>query len=213
MENQLKILKKCLGEGDNLSKYYAIKNELDSIYDHITESIRIRSKCDWYEHSEKSTKFFLNLEKQRRAQNTIKKLIVDDKKIIDQTYILEYIREFYENLFKKCKQKTGAEIENFLRQFNIPKLPENKSKLCEEDLTEKDLYDSLKNMQNNKSPGNTSLTILIWKNLCFTNSVQKFIEIQGWLLLTFFLCLTNQLSFFNSIVAQMSGKRDSSNRQ
>ena len=27
LENQLKILKKCLGEGDNLSKYYAIKND------------------------------------------------------------------------------------------------------------------------------------------------------------------------------------------
>ena len=44
----------------------AIKNELDVIYAHITESI-IRSKYDWYERSEKSTKFFLNLEKQRGA--------------------------------------------------------------------------------------------------------------------------------------------------
>ena len=31
------------------------------------------------------------------------------------------------------------------------------------------------------------------------DSVQKFIEIQGWLLLTFFICLHNQLSSFNSI--------------
>ena len=100
----------------------------------------------------------MNLEKQRGAQNTIKKLIVDDKEIIDQTHILEYIREFYETLFKKRKQKTAAEIKNFLRQLNIPKLPEDKSKLCEEDLTEKDLYDSLKSMQNDKSPGNDGLT-------------------------------------------------------
>ena len=113
MENQLKILEKCLDKDDNLSKYNAIKNELDAIYDHITEGIRIRSKCEWYEHSEKSTKFFLNLEKQRGAQNTIKKLIVDDKEIIDQTHILEYIREFYETLFKKRKQKAAAEIKIF----------------------------------------------------------------------------------------------------
>ena len=83
MEIQLKILEKCLDYDDNLSKYNAIKNELDAIYNHITEGIRIRSKCDWYEHSEKSSKFFLNLEKQRRIQNTIKKLIVSDKEIID----------------------------------------------------------------------------------------------------------------------------------
>ena len=51
------------------------------------------------------------------------------------------------------------------------------------------------------------------ENLCKT--CEKFIEIQGWLLLMFFICLHNQLSSFNSIIAQiqMSEKRDSSNRQ
>ena len=43
--------------------------------------------------------------------------------------------------------------------------------------------------------------------------VQKFIEIQGWLLLTFFTCLHNQLSSFNFIIVQISEKRDSSSRQ
>ena len=52
---------------------------MDSIYDHISESIRIRSKCDWYEHGEKSTKFYLNLEKKRRYQNQIRKRIFDAK--------------------------------------------------------------------------------------------------------------------------------------
>ena len=64
LANQPKILKNGLYEDDNLSKYNSIKNELDSIYNHITEGIRFRSKCDWYEHSEKSTKLILNLEKQ-----------------------------------------------------------------------------------------------------------------------------------------------------
>ena len=38
------------------------------------------------------------------------------------------------------------------------------------------------------------------------DSVEIFIEIQGWLLLTFFICLHNQLSSFNSIIVQMSEK-------
>ena len=63
---------------DNLSKYKSAKNELDEIYDHIVEGIRIRSKCDCYEHGEKSTNFFLNLEKQRGSQNTIKTFVIDD---------------------------------------------------------------------------------------------------------------------------------------
>ena len=45
------------------------------------------------------------------------------------------------------------------------------------------------------------------------DSVQKFIEIQSWLLLTFLICLHNQLSSFNSIIVQMSEKHDLSSRQ
>ena len=31
---------------------------LDEIYEKKAKGIRIRSKCNWYEHGEKSTKFF-----------------------------------------------------------------------------------------------------------------------------------------------------------
>ena len=104
---------------DNLGKYDHVKNELDKIYNHIAEGTRIRSKCDWYNHGEKSTKFFLNLEKQRGSQNTIKKLVVDDKGIIEQTHILEHIREFYETLFKTREQKTEIEMENSIFQNSL----------------------------------------------------------------------------------------------
>ena len=124
---------------DNLSKYDSVKNELDEIYDHIAEGIRIRSKCDCYEHGEKWTIFFLNLEKQRGSQNTTKKLVIDDKEITEQTHILEHIREFYETLFKTREEKPKTEMENFFSDVDIPKLSENQVTLCEENLTEEDL--------------------------------------------------------------------------
>ena len=54
LENQKKIFDKSLDGDDKLSKYNAIKNELDAICDNITEGIR--SKCEWNEHREKSKK-------------------------------------------------------------------------------------------------------------------------------------------------------------
>ena len=39
-----------------------------------------------------------------------------------------------------------------------------------------------------------SVTILTGKNYILLNSIQEFIEIETWLLLTFFICLYNQLS-------------------
>ena len=96
------------------------------------------------------------MEKQRGTQNTTKKLIVNDNETKDQTHILECIKEFYRTLFKKRKRKIV--IENFLSHINISKPSEDKAKLCEEDLTKKVLYDSLKSMQNDKFPGIDGLT-------------------------------------------------------
>ena len=59
LESKLKKLEISLDDANNLGKYDSIKNELDVIYDHVAEGIRIRSKYDWYEHGEKSIIFFL----------------------------------------------------------------------------------------------------------------------------------------------------------
>ena len=66
---------------ENRKLYNLSKNELETIYDHIADGIRIRGKCEWYEHGEKSTNFFLGLEKKRGIQNRIRKLIVEEKEI------------------------------------------------------------------------------------------------------------------------------------
>ena len=89
LENKLKELEGNLNTEDNIQSYNIYKKELDSIYDHIAEGIRIRSKCDWYEHGEKSSKFFLNLEKKRGNQNQIRKLIIDEKEIDGDVEILK----------------------------------------------------------------------------------------------------------------------------
>ena len=79
-------------------------------------------------------------------------------KKLQTKHILEHIREFYETLFKTQEQKTEIKMKNFFSDVDIPKLSENQTKLCEENLTEKDLYNSLKSMQSDKSPGNDGLT-------------------------------------------------------
>ena len=47
----------------SFNEYTKCKKDLELIYERTTEVIKIRSKCQWYEEGEKSTKFFLNLEK------------------------------------------------------------------------------------------------------------------------------------------------------
>ena len=70
LEQNLKILENNLTSEENRKLYSDYKNELETIYDPIADGIRIRSKCEWYEHGEKSTKYFLDLEKKRSLNKT-----------------------------------------------------------------------------------------------------------------------------------------------
>ena len=46
-----------------LKQYNSVKQELEQIHNYITEGIILRTRTVWYEEGEKSTKYFLNLEK------------------------------------------------------------------------------------------------------------------------------------------------------
>ena len=63
------------------SEYIDCRNKLDEIYEQKINGIRIRSKCYWYEYGEKFSKLFINLEKSRAAQNTIRNVTKDEKNL------------------------------------------------------------------------------------------------------------------------------------
>ena len=56
----------------------------------------------------------MDLKEERGAQNTIKKLIVDDKETTDQTHILEFIKESYETLLKNASKNLEQKLKVFL---------------------------------------------------------------------------------------------------
>ena len=70
LEKTVKRLEISLSTNSNetlLEEYYKYKNELESICNFIAEGIILRSKASWHEHGEKSSKYFLNLEKRNKA--------------------------------------------------------------------------------------------------------------------------------------------------
>ena len=70
---------------------------------------------------------------------------------------------YWEILFKSQSTKNVNEIENFLCAITSPSLNIDQIKPCEKHLSETDLYNAMKNMQNNKSPGNDELTKEFYK--------------------------------------------------
>ena len=83
LEKDLKLLEKDLNTLEDIENHNVLKNRLENIYKHITKGIKIRSRCQWYEDGEKFTKFFLNLEKARDRNSTIKMLENNGEELID----------------------------------------------------------------------------------------------------------------------------------
>ena len=121
LEQKPKNLENNLTSEENNKLYNHYKNKLETIYDHIDDGIRIRSKCEWYELGVKSTKFFLNLEKKRSVLTRIRKLTVEEKEITNYKEISKNIKAFYETLFKQNISKTNVEKQQFLKYQNIKK--------------------------------------------------------------------------------------------
>ena len=72
LETTLKLLEKNLSTEENQCFYNKCKRDLAEIYDNIAKGMHIRSRSQWYEKGEKSSKFFLNLEKFNGRQNQIR---------------------------------------------------------------------------------------------------------------------------------------------
>ena len=57
----------------NLNTLNEAKNILESYYEEKTRGVIIRARARWHEHGERSTKYFLNLEKRNHVKKTYKK--------------------------------------------------------------------------------------------------------------------------------------------
>ena len=73
LETKIKNLEQNIINEDKFNEYKTAKDELENFYDNIATGVKIRSKCNWYQYGEKSTKYFLNLEKQKAVNGTVKK--------------------------------------------------------------------------------------------------------------------------------------------
>ena len=63
LENKMKTFEENLTNNESNEEYLKCKRDLNYIYDQKIEGIKKRSKCNWYEDGEKSSKVFLNLGK------------------------------------------------------------------------------------------------------------------------------------------------------
>jgi hypothetical protein len=151
-----------------------LKSELDEIYSEMAKGAQIRSRAKYIENGEKSTSYFLNLEKIHQTKNNILKLKIGNQEYTDTGDILDNCATFYDNLYSSRKIPDMS-ITNYLNKIvceNV--LSDENKKLCEGSISYKECeFVILKCMKDNKSPGSDGIPLEFYKT--FWNLIGTFL--------------------------------------
>ena len=114
----------------NANLCHAAKEKLELFYEEKTKGIIIRARARWYEHVEKSTKYFLNLEKRNHIKKHMLKLNINESVRTDPLTILSEQKLFYQNLYMSGRNEADNRkaAKSFLNNLNIPKLSEEEKR-------------------------------------------------------------------------------------
>ena len=153
LEKELKKLEKNLTNFQKNECYLECKQKLQNIYNKKVNGIRIRSKCKWCNNEEKSTEFFLNLEKYRATQDCLRTVILNKKELNDSQQINDALYKFYQALLKEKVTLSEECMQSFLDNVSLRKLNEIQTLKYEGAIIEFELLKALSSMDNDKSPG------------------------------------------------------------
>ena len=128
----------------SIREEYAIcQSELDKLYDYITAGIIMYPNSSWYEHGERSSKYFLNLEKRNKAKSHVGTLISEfGIQINDSKEIMSKVKDFYSKLYARRSKRTEKESLDYLSRLHIPRLSKIDRDSCQGILTKKGMLGS-----------------------------------------------------------------------
>ena len=125
---------------------------------------QVRSRAAWIELGEKSTNYFLGLEKSRQNNNVTHSLKDESgsDKLEDQA-ILQVARDFYADLYKS-DASAREDVDHYLESVTFERSLSDLDKLeCEGDISYNECELAIKSMKTNKSPGLDGICIEFYK--------------------------------------------------
>ena len=164
--NKLQTIFEQSPSSENKLQMLEVKNKLEELYEKKAEGLRLRAKVRWYEQGEKSTKYFLNLEKRNYKKKTVEKVMVNGDLLTRPQDILKAQYHFYESLYSKDKSNfSKTALNSLLAGLKIPSLDEQMMRSCEGAISVNECVEVLKSFPNGKSPGNDGIPTEFYK--CF----------------------------------------------
>jgi len=140
-----------------------IENRLSEMYNKEAQGAQLRSKAKYVETGEVSLKYFKDLEKVHQMNNVIECIEKDDGELVcENESILNECVQFYTCLYTSQRIENDV-IDNYVRQTVMPMLTSTEKEICDQEITEKEVYEAVISLKNNKSPGIDGLTPEFYK--------------------------------------------------
>ena len=154
------------------AKHTEVLLALEKYHEYEAKGAQIRSRAIWVEKGEKSTKYFLGLEKSHGENNSIDSLNVNDMIIHSSKEILNECVNYYESLYSSTNISLKT-ITEYLNKTNVDCVLTNDEKVrCDEPINTEELFSAVKSMKLNKVPGPDGLPIefylTFWNNIVNT---------------------------------------------
>ena len=150
----------------NYSEVKLLKDRIDNIKTEMMNGVKIRSRIEEQIEGEKVSPYLIKQQSSTKctklfncikAEEGIIENVNEGTELKNKDSIELYINKFYEKLYKK--ENSNAEMQNWLVDHIEEKLDENDQALLMKKVNSKEIYDTLKDMNQNKSPGIDGLPI------------------------------------------------------
>jgi exonuclease III len=182
LDKELAELKKKLtikADEDTMMQINTLKKELEQINNETTKGIIVRAKCKILNEYEKSSKFFLNLEKANAKTKAISCLHVDGGNIVTEPKaILEEERKFYSTLYTEKETANAVDKDEakqyFLNRKDLNTVNEDDKELLESEVSYNEICNAIKELPNGKTPGSDGIPIDFYK--VFWTKISKMVE-------------------------------------
>lgn len=151
LEHELCELERNLMRESDVTRYKEVKYELEKIDDEKIKGAIVRSKVQWYEEGEKSTRYFLGLEKNRSVKKHVQKLTLSNGETTTcPKEIMSIATSFYKDLYSDKHSNFDYGTEKIFE--HIKTLDNVDQEECEGNITTQECLNVINKLSKNKSP-------------------------------------------------------------
>lgn len=149
----------------------ALKNELEELRAPMIEGLIVRSRVAWHEKGERSSKYFLSLEKRNACRKSIQYIQTGDNIITDNTKIIDAFSDIFQR-----KYSLNADIipdSTFIAKHITKRLDATDKNRLDAEISMSELTNALNSMKKGKTPGSNGFPVEFFR--CFWLELSPFL--------------------------------------